>query len=183
MGIRTAGALESEFYEGTVEEIVEYVSQTDPASAAKIQSVEARLASLAQAASDPDKAVEFYQFQSIRAKADELLARELEKRSPDEHQQLIGEWHQTYSIGTAILYHGYNFTGRAVPFTLTWPNFNWWPYDCNDAASSVKGWGVNVLFEHAGYRGRRFYTVGVYAEYPDLRLAGFDNLTSSIIAA
>jgi hypothetical protein len=182
VGLRAKGATESEFHEGTVDEITEIVAVSDPASAAKIQDAERRLAAIARVTEDPNKLIELYQFQSARAKADELLARELQRRSPNEHQDLIDEWHQTYSLGTAILYHGYNFTGRAVPFTITWPNFNWWPYDCNDAASSVKGWGVNILFEHAGYRGRRFYTVGIYSEYPDLRLAGFDNLTSSIIA-
>lgn len=46
----------------------------------------------------------------------------------------------------------------------------------------MKGWGVNILCEHSWYRGRRLYVIGLpWAEYPDLREFGFNDLTSSVI--
>ncbi|MFF0263844.1 hypothetical protein ACFYR2_34055 [Streptomyces microflavus] len=36
-----------------------------------------------------------------------------------------------------------------------------------------------MLCEHSWYRGRRFYAIGTYQEFRDLRDFGFDNLASS----
>ncbi|AVZ75814.1 hypothetical protein SLUN_30020 [Streptomyces lunaelactis] len=183
LALQTNGvSAETQIHEGSVEELIEIVAKVDEETARKMKATEDRLAAIAEATSDPNKAVEYYRLQSAQAGLDEFLMRELENHTPEEQQKMVDEWHRTTSVGTMIIYHGYNYAGRGVPFTLTWPNFDWWPFDCNDAGSSVKTWGGNVLFEHSWYRGRRFYAIGTYLEYPDLRQAGFDNITSSYAA-
>ncbi|MFW3461901.1 hypothetical protein ACN24K_15115 [Streptomyces microflavus] len=162
-----------------VEECIEIVAKADEATAAKMRTTEARFAEIEKLVGDPDKVVEFYELQAAGARRDEVLTRKLQNIPHEEQQKLVDAWHLVGDVGSMICYHGYSWSGRGVFFTGTWPNFNWFPYDCNDAASSVKAWGPNVLCEHSWYRGRRFYAIGTYQEFRDLRDFGFDNLASS----
>ncbi|MET7657115.1 hypothetical protein [Streptomyces sp. NPDC005486] len=170
-----------EFHEGTHEELVGLIGEVDEQAASRVRTAGRRV-DIARSLAEPSEIVEYYKIQAAKASADEILMRELSNKSPEEQQATIDRWHSITDFGTCVIYHGYSFAGRGVPFSITWPNFDWWPYDCNDAGSSVKAWGVNVLYEHAYYKGRTFYAAGFpYIEIPDLREAGFDNLTSSVV--
>ncbi|MFF4168713.1 hypothetical protein [Streptomyces sp. NPDC001744] len=181
LGLRRSRESELEFHEGTREELTDLVAEVDGETAARMRTADERVSAV-RSLSDPNEIVEYYKVQAAKASADEILMRELSNKSPEEQQAIVDRWHGLTDFGTCIIYHGYSFAGRGVPFSITWPNFNWWPYDCNDAGSSVKAWGVNVLWEHSYYRGRSVTLAGFpYAEFPDLRDFGFDNLTSSVV--
>lgn len=129
---------------------------------------------------NPDMAVEYYMLAAARSKADDLLNCDLNGRSEEEQIKRIDQYHRYTDLGSALLYRDINFSGGSKFFTVTWPNFKWWPYKFNDAASSAKAWGGNILFQHTWYGGRKLYLIGLpYVEFPDLRVFGFNDTASS----
>jgi hypothetical protein len=131
---------------------------------------------------DPDRTVEHYILEYSRTRTAEVLNQDLESLTPEKHKSRIDEYHRYSAMGTAVLYSDSQFKGSWKFFTATWPNFGWSPYRFNDKASSARVWGVNILFEHSWYRGRRLYLIGLpYAQFEDLSAFDFNDKASSIL--
>lgn len=79
----------------------------------------------------------------------------------------------------SIIYEHINFGGAWRPLSGTIPNFRWIGF--NDKASSMRVAGAGILFQHAWYKGQRFYFGGVpYMDFSDFREFGFNDLASSV---
>jgi len=146
-----------------------------------LRSTEARLKVISQEVMvDPDKTVDYFLVQQAQSRTDEILDLDLDDLAPEQQRRAIDEYHRHSTIGSVLLYSDLDFKGKKKFFAGTWPNFKWWPYKFNDRASSVKAWGLNILFEHTWYRGRRLYLIGhPYMEFVDLRLFDFNDIASS----
>lgn len=163
------------------DEAFKIIAKAAPAMAERLRIADERL-SLVQKEikADADMAVEYYLLAAAQSKADELLNCDLSGRRQDEQIERINQYHRYASVGSALLYRDVNFGGAWKFFTVTWPNFKWWPYKFNDAASSAKAWGGNILFQHTWYGGRRLYLIGVpYVEFRDLGVFDFNDTASS----
>lgn len=181
MGIQVGGK-EAEVCRGIEQdEALKIIAKNAPGMAERLRMADERL-SLVQKeiTADADMAVEYYLLAAAQSKADELLNCDLSGRSPEEQIERINQYHRYASAGSALLYRNIKFGGASKFFTVTWPNFKWWPYKFNDVASSAKAWGVNVLFQHSWYRGRKLWLIGIpYVEFPDLRVFDFNDMASS----
>jgi hypothetical protein len=160
---------------------LEIIARAAPGMAERLRTVDERLSLVRkEITADPDMAVEYYMVVAAQARADNLLNCDLNGRSPKDQIARINQYHRYAGVGSALLYKDINFRGGTAFFTLTWPNFKWWPYKFNDVASSAKAWGANILFEHSWYGGRPLYLIGVpYVEFPDFRKFGFNDIASS----
>lgn len=181
MGIQV-GRKKAEVYRGIEEnQAFKIIAKTAPEMNERLR-ISAERLSLVQKeiTADPDMAVEYYMLAAAQSKADELLNCDLSGRSAKEQIERINQYHRYTSIGSALLYRDINFKGGSKFFTVTWPNFKWWPYKFNDAASSAKAWGGNILFQHSWYGGRRLYLIGIpYVEFPNLNVFDFNDMASS----
>jgi hypothetical protein len=157
------------------------VARRDEKQAEGIAALERRLAAVAdEIVSDPDLTVEYYEIQAGQARRDDWFSGDLEELSAEEQTKRVDQYHRYTNVGSVLLYADVGFTGSSKFMTVTWPNFKWWPYRFNDRASSAKAWGVNVLFEHTWYRGRRLWLVGLpYFEARDFRELNFNDIASS----
>jgi hypothetical protein len=177
-----AGDREPEVHEGlSLDSCLELVGRHDDRMAERLKATEARLEAVrTEIAADPDLTVEYFLLQQAHSKAGDLLSCDLRDYPEEQHKARIDQYHRYSEVGSALLYRDKEFRGSSKFFTTTWPNFKWWPYKFNDAASSAKAWGGNILFEHTWYRGRRLYLVGLpYVQFPDLEVFGFNDIASS----
>jgi hypothetical protein len=167
-----------------VEDCVKAVSEVDESLAERLKDAEQRVAAIRkEVASDPNMAVEYFLLQRAQSRTDELLSGDLEDFAADEQQKRVEQYHRYSNVGSALLYRDVNFSGGSKFFSVTWPNFKWWPYKFNDAASSAKAWGGNIVFQDTWYRGRRLYLVGIpYVEFPDLHVFEFNDIASSFVS-
>lgn len=165
----------------TTDQAIEVVSKLDARVADELRVTNERIAAISrEIITDPDRTVEYYLLEYSRSQVVAHLDQELENLTPEEQQKKIDEYHRYSTIGSALLYSDVNFGGRSKFFPTTWPNFKWWPYRFNDRASSAKAWGVNILYEHTWFRGRRLNLIGIpYVQFEDLSVFGFDNIGSS----
>ena len=165
----------------SIEQCVEAVSKVDKRLAASLKTTEQRLTAIGkEIATDPDMAVEYYLLQRAQGETDKLLSCDLEDFRPEDQRKRVDQYHRYSTLGSALLYRDTGFGGGSKFFTVTWPNFKWWPYKFNDRASSAKAWGGNILFEHTWYRGRRLYLIGIpYVEFRDLGVFDFNDIASS----
>lgn len=165
----------------SVDQCIEVVAKVDERIAASLRATEQRLSAIREEIiTDPDMAVEYHMLQRAQSRTDELLGRDLEAFSPEEQSKRVDQYHRYSTIGSALLYRDTGFSGGSKFFSVTWPNFKWWPYKFNDAASSAKAWGGNIIFEHTWYGGRRLYLIGIpYVEFRELGVFGFNDLASS----
>jgi hypothetical protein len=132
---------------------------------------------------DPDMTVEYFLMQRAQSRVGELLSHDLEHLDPKEHRARVDQYHRYAEVGSALLYRDRGFSGGSKFFTATWPNFKWWPYKFNDAASSAKAWGGNILFQHTWYGGRRLYLIGLpYVEFADFDRFEFNDMASSFVS-
>jgi hypothetical protein len=107
-----------------------------------------------------DLAVEYFQLKQREATRDDLLGTDLANYAGEAVISRIEQYHRYAEVGSALLYKDVDFRGTMKFFTITWPNFKWAPYCFNDAASSAKAWGANILFQDTWYGGRRLYLIG-----------------------
>lgn len=164
-------------------EALSIVSEEAPQLCEKLARLDTQIKAIQKdIVSDPDNTVEYYMLASAQARADELLNCDLRARTEKEQAERIGQYHRYTSVGSALLYEHASFRGSTKFFSITWPNFKWWPYKFNDRVSSAKVWGINVLFEHTWYRGKRLWLIGYpYAEFSNFKHFGFNDVASSII--
>ena len=163
------------------DDLLKAVYEADERLAASLEATKRRLAAIRdEIVTDADMAVEYFLLQRAQSRTDEALSSDLESFSPDEQVKRVDQYHRYSTVGSALLYRDVNFSGGSKFFSVTWPNFKWWPYKFNDAASSGKAWGANVLFQHTWYGGRRLWLIGIpYVEFPDFRVFDFNDLASS----
>jgi hypothetical protein len=165
----------------SVDDTIDAVNEIDERLAGSLKATEQRLAAVQkEIVTDPDMVVEYFLLHRAQSRIDEQLSSDLESIEPDEHFKRVDQYHRYSTVGSALLYRDINFSGGSKFFSVTWPNFKWWPYKFNDAASSAKAWGGNILFEHTWYGGRRLYLVGIpFVQFPDLHVFEFNDLASS----
>ncbi|GAA1134416.1 hypothetical protein [Arthrobacter flavus] len=165
-------------------EVVEIVARADEGIAQRLRAAEDRVSAIrSEVVGDADLTVEYFLMQRAQSRGGELLSHDLEHLDPKEHQGRVDQYHRYAEVGSALLYRDRNFSGGSKFFTVTWPNFKWWPYKFNDTASSAKAWGGNILFQHTWYGGRRLYLVGLpYVEFPDLERFDFNDRASSFVS-
>src|SRR4051794_23120426 len=133
----------------SVQDAMKLASRADESLGERLRSVEDRLRMIAEEITpDPDRTVEYFLMQYAQSKGDDLLSLDLETVAVEAHRQRVDEYHRYGRIGSALLYRDTGFSGGSKFFTVTWPNFKWSPYRFNDAASSAKAWGGNIVFEH-----------------------------------
>jgi hypothetical protein len=125
---------------------------------------------------DPDLVGEYTQFAMKSAKQDRLLSDDLAGRSPEEIEKRVEQYHKYLGLGSLLLFEHTGYRGSTRFFTVTMPNFKWVCF--NDKGSSAVAWGVNVLFQHSWYGGRRLYLIG-FARFPDLKVFDFNDMASS----
>jgi hypothetical protein len=179
------GEAQAQIYrEISLDECIEVVAQVDERIAASLRTTEKRLAAIhEEIITDPDMAVEYHMLQRAQSRVDDLLSRDLEAFSPEEQLRRVDQYHRYSTVGSTILWRDSGFSGGAKFFSVTWPNFKWWPYKFNDVASSAKAWGVNTIFEHTWYRGGRLWLIGLpYVEFRDLGVFGFNDIASSYVS-
>lgn len=168
----------------SIDDLIGLVSKADDRMSERIKATEQRLQAVREEViADPDLAVEYYQLQLARSKADDLLSCDLRDYNPEEQVQRVDRYHRYTELGSALLYADTNFRGSSKFFSVTWPNFKWWPYKFNDKASSAKVWGANILFQDTWYGGRRLYLIGLpFAAFPDLGVFDFNDTASSFVS-
>lgn len=168
----------------SAEQAIDVVSRLDARLAADLRVANERITAITrEIITDPDRTVDYYILEYSRSRTAEVLAQDLEDLTPEEQQKRVDEYHRYSTIGSAILYSDVNFGGKSKFFPTTWPKFSLSPYRFNDKASSAKAWGVNILFEHTWYRGRRFFMVGApFVQFEDLSAFGFNDTASSILS-
>ncbi|MDR7084279.1 hypothetical protein J2X01_003587 [Arthrobacter ginsengisoli] len=179
------GDSEPEVHDGvSTEEVVDIVARADEGIAQRLKAAEDRVNAIrAEVVGDPDMTVEYFLMQRAQSRVGELLSHDLEHLDPEEHRARVDQYHRYAEVGSALLYRDRDFHGGSKFFTVTWPNFKWWPYKFNDAASSAKAWGGNILFQHTWYGGRRLYLIGLpYVEFPDLGRFEFNDMASSFVS-
>jgi len=177
-----AGNAHPEVYtDWSVDQCIEAVRKVDERIAASLRATEQRLAAIhKEILTDPDKTVEYYLLQRAQSQTDDLLSCDLETLSSDDQRKRVDQYHRYSALGSALLYRDTGFSGGSKFFTVTWPNFKWWPYKFNDVASSAKAWGANIIFEHTWYQGRRLYLIGIpYVEFRNLGDFKFNDIASS----
>jgi hypothetical protein len=160
------------------------VNEVDKALAESLKTTERRLAAIRkEIVADPNMTVEYFLLQRAQSRTDELLSGDLADFSPDEQRKRVDQYHKYSITGSALLYRDINFRGGSKFFSVTWPNFKWWPYKFNDAASSAKAWGGNIVFQDTWYGGRRLYLIGLpYVEFADLNVFDFNDRASSFVS-
>lgn len=179
------GSAEPQVYrDWSVDQCIEAVGKIDERIAASLRVTEQRLAGIhKEIITDPDMAAEYFMLQRAQSQTDHLLSCDLDDFSPEEQRKRVDQYHRYGALGSALLYRDKNFKGGSKFFSVTWPNFKWWPYKFNDKASSAKAWGANIIFEHTWYRGRRLSLIGVpYVEFPDLGVFDFNDIASSFVS-
>lgn len=167
-----------------VADCVEVISRADERLGERLRMAEQRLTAIREEiVTDPDMAVEYYLLQRAQSRTDEALSGDLEDFAPEDHRKRVDQYRKYSVIGSALLYRDAGFSGGSKFFTVTWPNFKWWPYKFNDKASSAKAWGGNILFQNTWYGGRRLYLVGLpYVEFDDLSVFDFNDRASSFVS-
>lgn len=164
----------------TTKQCREIVSKADVQAAQRMAAVEARVAAVTAAAVDPNRAVEYYQLQLAKARADEEISLKLEELPSEEHHNLLTELQQHHEIGSTIFYANTKFGGSSRFLGTPWPNLKWWPYKFNDKASSVKNVGVHVAYEHHWWKGRKLWLVGLpFVQFEDLGVFGMNDTITS----
>ena len=179
------GDSEPEVHDGvSTEEVVDIVARADEGIAQRLKAAEDRVNAIrAEVVGNPDMTVEYFLMQRAQSRVGELLSHDLEHLDAEEHRARVDQYHRYAEVGSALLYRDRDFHGGSKFFTVTWPNFKWWPYKFNDAASSAKAWGGNILFQHTWYGGRRLYLIGLpYVEFPDLGRFEFNDIASSFVS-
>ncbi|MBG6180611.1 hypothetical protein [Arthrobacter sp. CAN_A1] len=163
---------------------IEVVARADEGIGDRLRAAEKRISAVrSEVTGDPDLTVEYFLMQRAQSRVGELLSHDLEHLDPKEHRGRVDQYHRYAEVGSALLYRDRNFSGGSKFFTVTWPNFKWWPYKFNDSASSAKAWGGNILFQHTWYGGRRLYLVGLpYVEFPDFGRFDFNDAASSFVS-
>jgi hypothetical protein len=184
VAIQVGSADPQVYRDWSVDQCIEAVSKIDERVTASLRATEQRLAAIhREIITDPDVAVEYYMLQRAQSRTDDLLSCDLNDFSPEEQRKRVDQYHRYSALGSALLYRDKNFKGGSKFFSVTWPNFKWWPYKFNDKASSAKAWGANIIFEHTWYRGRRLSLIGVpYVEFPDLGVFDFNDIASSFVS-
>lgn len=165
-------------------EAISIIAKKAPMMIDKLKEFESRLSAIHNdILPEPDNVCEYQMLATAQAQTDELLNCDLRELSDGERVERINQYHRYTSIGSVLLNEHSNYGGKSKFFSVTWPNFKWKPYRFNDKASSGRAWGVNVLFEHSWYRGRRLWMIGLpYLKLPNFKDFGFNDKASSMIS-
>jgi hypothetical protein len=162
-------------------DVAKFVERFDSDVSRRLERAEAKHEAVrSEVAGDPNLAVEYFQLRQKEAERDELLTSDLSSLDSDAVLKRVEQYHRYTDVGSALLYQHADYRGSARFCTITWPNFKWPPYCFNDAASSAKAWGVNILFEHSWYRGRKLYLIGLpFVQFPSFEPWHFNDTASS----
>lgn len=170
----------------TQRKLTSFLKERVPSSIENFQRMEARVKAIHQSISNPDFVTEYFMFKSAQAEADKLLNLDLANREEVAiKEKRIDEYHRYTSIGSVLLYKHTNYQGSSRFLTITFPDLKVPPLCFNDKASSSKSWGLNVLFEHTWYRGRKVFLISgkdKALNIPDYRRFGFNDKVSSYIS-
>lgn len=167
------------------DDIYEIIRKIDSGHSDRLIAAEDRIRLLQkEILGDPDLVCEYLMLKQAEVRRDELLAADLQRlRDQGAVRERVAQYHRYTDVGTLLLYEHTEFRGAVRPFSITFPNLGWWPYCFNDKASSAVASGVNVIFEHSWYRGRKLVLAGFpWARFPNLGDFGFNDIASSVIA-
>jgi hypothetical protein len=168
----------------SVREALEVITRADESVGERLRAAEKRIDLVQEeVVASPDTTVEYYLLQYSRSRTDDLLSLDLEQTDTELHRNRVDDYHRIGGLGSVLLYRDPDFRGGSKFFSVTWPNFKWSPYRFNDAASSGKAWGGNILFQHTWYGGRRLYMVGLpYFEIRNFKEVDFNDMASSFVS-
>jgi hypothetical protein len=184
VGIQIGDAKPEVYSDLSIDEVASLITKHDARLAERLKAAEERIQAIQdEVVGNPDLTVEYFLLQREQSKADHLFSCDLQDFDPEAHSKRVDQYHRYSGVGSALLYADRGFKGSSKFFSVTWPNFKWWPYKFNDKASSAKAWGGNILFQHTWYGGRPLYLIGLpYVEFSDLGVFGFNDMASSFVS-
>ena len=163
--------------------LVSLVGDRIPLFAERLRAAEERRERiLGEVIPNPDLFAEYVNLQGAQAQVDIMLNRDLDQMAVEDKVAKVDRLHRYMTLGSCILFEHVNCSGAAKWMSTTVPNFVGWPYYFNDKGSSLIAWGLNILFEHTWFGGRRFYFFGspwTSFRLNNLSAVGFNDTASS----